>query len=248
MTVTLPLDFTPPPDGYPPPSPFGSRVSLPPIKRRVISEELDAVLRSGSNNTSALPTSLSPERADDTPLSSSPPAANGVDFTSAVSAARAALFPPPSAPTLEPPSLLKRTSSRTSRRVAATPPIPILNSTGGQEDLVVEVAKLSLAVSPAVAAADVGTPSSEAGPSSTTNGASAGPTKRKVKVLCAEDNPIGRNILVKLFTGKGIDFAAAEDGQEAVELYEAAKGEFTICFMDVQVRPFPPSFFPPPSY
>lgn len=237
MTVTLPLDFLPTPDSpaTSPSSPSSSRPYLPRIKRRVISEELDAVLRSGSSSTttSVPPTFASPPHSDDTPLPLPSPSLtpNGVDFNDAVSAARAALFPPPSAPTLEPPSLLKRTSSRTSRR----PPVTktAINAEGAAEDLVVDIAKLALANSPAVAAADVTTPS--AAPT-TLNGDAEGPPRRKVKVLCAEDNPIGRNILVKLFTGKGIDFAAAEDGQEALELYEAAKGSFTICFMDVQVR------------
>ncbi|GAA6032936.1 hypothetical protein JCM8097_000055 [Rhodosporidiobolus ruineniae] len=44
----------------------------------------------------------------------------------------------------------------------------------------------------------------------------------RVRVLVADDNPIGRSILCKLFTGKGIAFAQASNGLEAVELYTSS--------------------------
>lgn len=53
--------------------------------------------------------------------------------------------------------------------------------------------------------------------------------------LQPEDNPIARNILVKLLTGKGIPFSAAEDGQEALELFEAGGGSYSLFLADVQM-------------
>ncbi|GAA5933802.1 hybrid sensor histidine kinase/response regulator [Sporobolomyces koalae] len=64
------------------------------------------------------------------------------------------------------------------------------------------------------------------------------PTKRyaeRVRVLLADDNVIGRSILTKLFSGKGIEFAQAENGQEAVDLYAAENGRFNLILVDVQM-------------
>ncbi|GAA5982878.1 hypothetical protein JCM5350_001537 [Sporobolomyces pararoseus] len=64
------------------------------------------------------------------------------------------------------------------------------------------------------------------------------PSKRfaeRVRVLIADDNAIGRSILTKLFSGKGIDFAQAENGQEAVDVYAAEKGRFNLILVDVQM-------------
>lgn len=51
----------------------------------------------------------------------------------------------------------------------------------------------------------------------------------------AEDNPIARNILIKLLTGKNIAFSAAEDGQEALDLFLAGQGAYTLFLCDVQM-------------
>ncbi|GAA5866559.1 hypothetical protein JCM8547_005459 [Rhodosporidiobolus lusitaniae] len=226
MTITIPFDFLPSADSANsprPPSP--PKATLPRIKRRVISEELATLLRSNPNHrtpqsdTRSLPSITPIEERD------------SMDFGQAVSATRAALFPAPSGPYIaEPPSLLKRTSSRTSRRTPV--PKPVLAAPAGQEELVVEVAKLSLSASPAVVAASSPTIGSFADSPSEEQAKKPG---GKVKVLCADDNTIARNILVKLFTGKGIDFAAAADGQEAVDLFEAGGGTFTLILMDVQM-------------
>ncbi|GAA5904799.1 hybrid sensor histidine kinase/response regulator [Sporobolomyces salmoneus] len=54
-------------------------------------------------------------------------------------------------------------------------------------------------------------------------------------VLFADDNPVARNVLIKLFSGKRIKFSAAEDGQQAVDLFSAAEGHISLILMDVQM-------------
>ncbi|KAM0753373.1 hypothetical protein T439DRAFT_379064 [Meredithblackwellia eburnea MCA 4105] len=54
-----------------------------------------------------------------------------------------------------------------------------------------------------------------------------------VRVLIADDNPIARNILAKLFSGKGVAFDQAEDGQVAINLYKSSF--FNLLLLDVQM-------------
>ncbi|GAA6039138.1 hypothetical protein JCM8097_005344 [Rhodosporidiobolus ruineniae] len=224
FTATLPLEFTAPPEAQPSPA---RAPSLPRIKRRVISDELAALLQ---------PRDLTPSDSRSKPIldndttptpATADRATDHADFSAAVAATqaslaprmpiKAALAPPtPPAPSLAPSTLTTR----------------VLGGKADAEDLVVEAAKLSLSSSSAVATASLPAPDASTFPTPSHPVKAA---RRKVKVLCAEDNPIARNILVKLFTGKSIDFAAAEDGQEALELFEQGGGSYTLCLIDVQM-------------
>ncbi|BGP31509.1 hypothetical protein JCM10296v2_003274 [Rhodotorula toruloides] len=218
MRITVPLDFVPTPTSPPTDSP------LPRLRTRNISAELRHFLQHGPSSLLASRSATSSRAAslslplDGTALSLSPvpatPALAKVDFDAAVAAA-AATFPFP-----------RPTDS-------AQPPPP--GAEAGVEDLVVDAAKLSLASATAGLSSPMkGTsdPPREDGPPTS---ASEQGGRRQVKVLVAEDNPIGRNILVKLLSGKNIPFAAAQDGQEAVELFAAGDGSFTLFLADVQM-------------
>ncbi|GAA5906724.1 hypothetical protein JCM6882_003285 [Rhodosporidiobolus microsporus] len=226
MTVTLPLEFTPSADLQP--ANGDSRPSYPRTKRRVISEELARLLRPSSPPSSAARPNFERSSSFVSTLSSNA----SVDFPTAVEVTQAALFPSSphvhSGPALPPTS---RTPLQPRSPSAASHSNRILGAAAEHEDLVIEAAKLSLSSAPQVAStvlpvAEVPSPSKVE---------KASPTSRRVKVLACEDNPIARNILVKLFTGKGIDFVAAEDGQAGVEAFEKGGGDFTIAFMDVQM-------------
>ncbi|BGO91032.1 hypothetical protein NBRC10512_000161 [Rhodotorula toruloides] len=218
MRITIPLDFVPTPNSPPTDS------SLPRLRTRNISAELRHVLQHGPSSLLASRSTTRSRAAslslplDGTALSLSPlpatPALATVDFDAAV-AATAATFPYPLPTDSAPP--------------------PPLGAKEGPEDLVGDAAKLSLSSATAGLSFESTPvpglqPVGEMQPSTAKQGRG-----RQVKVLVAEDNPIGRNILVKLLNGKNIPFAAAQDGQEAVELFAAGDGSFTLFLADVQM-------------
>ncbi|GAA5991943.1 hypothetical protein JCM10908_002281 [Rhodotorula pacifica] len=106
-----------------------------------------------------------------------------------------------------------------------------------QEALVVDVAKLTFSNAVTTPSANLVPMRDPLQPASPTSKAASKPEgeRRKVRVLIAEDNPISRNILIKLLTGKGIPFSAAEDGQEALEAFEAGEGSYNLFLADVQM-------------
>lgn len=133
-----------------------------------------------------------------------------------------------------------------------------------QEALVVDVAKLTFSnavTTPngtAVPMRDPLQPASPVSPAADGQKRSE-PERPNFRVLIAEDNPISRNILIKLLTGKvgfkrsssgvdqslrelmvvvsgqGVPFSAAEDGQAALELFEAGNGSYNLFLADVQM-------------
>ncbi|GAA95423.1 uncharacterized protein L969DRAFT_44640 [Mixia osmundae IAM 14324] len=54
-----------------------------------------------------------------------------------------------------------------------------------------------------------------------------------IRVLIAEDNAISRKILTTMLARKGIDYRAACDGQEAIDIY--AQYHPTVCWLDVNM-------------
>ncbi len=56
-----------------------------------------------------------------------------------------------------------------------------------------------------------------------------------VKVLVADDNPLARNILTKLLSGKRVAFEQAADGVEAVQRFAEGGGSFNLALLDVQM-------------
>ena len=56
-----------------------------------------------------------------------------------------------------------------------------------------------------------------------------------VKVLVADDNPLARNILTKLLSGKRVAFEQAADGLEAIERFAEGHGSFNLALIDVQM-------------
>ncbi|GAA5841100.1 hypothetical protein JCM11251_008018 [Rhodosporidiobolus azoricus] len=232
MTVTLPLEFSAPSEA---PDSNGDRpLSHPSVQRRVISDELSLLLQHGPGGGHASPASPTPSAGrpgfERVASYRSAMSSNSIDFPTAVEATSATLFP--SSPPVESP--VRENTSKPSP--PARPPLVssrsnrILGAVGEHEDLVVEAAKLSLSSTPAVASTILPTAHPPQEPS-----LPKGSTLRRVKVLACEDNPIARNILIKLFTGKGIDFVAAEDGQVGVEAFEKGGGSFSIAFVDVQM-------------
>ncbi|BGP39437.1 hypothetical protein JCM10450v2_003390 [Rhodotorula kratochvilovae] len=245
MTVTLPLDFLAS-ESSPPPSPPSSPY-LPRIIRRNVSEELGRLLQPSTGADSAASSSTGRARAPPglgplplasahvpAPMSTTP--ISELDFDQAVSAMQASLLPPPAptSPLRSPRSQPAQLSRGGSLRRPGEPPRK-LSARADDEELAVEAAKLSIGsvgdvksrMVPMADPMDGLPPEEEKAPS---RGA-----RRRVRVLVAEDNPIARNILIKLLNGKGIPFSAAEDGQEAVELFEAAQGAFTLFLCDVQM-------------
>ncbi|GAA6058264.1 hypothetical protein JCM3770_004330 [Rhodotorula araucariae] len=247
MTVTLPLDFLASPyspSTSPPDSPF-----LPRVVRRNVSEELGRLLQPSPSAEVSLgpatgraraPTGLAPlppPSPTARPQPSTTPTSE-LDFDQAVSAMQAALASSPapvSPPDRSPASKEAQLARGTSLRRPGEPPRK-LSARAVEEDLAIDAAKLTIsnvgdAASRRVPMVDpLEGLSSEEVEQSHSRGA-----RRKVRVLVAEDNPIARNILVKLLSGKGIPFSAAEDGQEAVEMFAAAQGTFTLFLCDVQM-------------
>ncbi|KAI5476549.1 sensor histidine kinase/response regulator [Pseudohyphozyma bogoriensis] len=107
-------------------------------------------------------------------------------------------------------------------------------------DIIHEASKLSLASSPPVSDSTSTTPGT-AKASLGETGFFVAPTPpppppppaSKVSVLVADDNPIARNILAKLLSGKNVDFKLAEDGVQAVELYK--NHYFNLGLFDIQM-------------
>lgn len=62
------------------------------------------------------------------------------------------------------------------------------------------------------------------------------PSKTRRRVLLAEDNDVNREIVVELLQMQGFDVDAVENGQRAVEAFEAsAPGEYGAILMDIQM-------------
>ncbi|GAA5994661.1 hybrid sensor histidine kinase/response regulator [Rhodotorula paludigena] len=238
MSITLPIDLV-----ASAPSTSTLSPSLPRISRRNVSEELARLLHLGPGGLGPLTPPAQPARniSPSAGFFASQPrvttSLDKVDFETAISVAHASL-----SPTIQPvrPDSLARTPSFQLN----TPPRKAARTLGLKADsneLVVETAKLSVAAVSSAASRrvpmsdplDADRPLSIVPPVSD---AVTGPSHHgKVRVLVAEDNPIARNILVKLLTGKGIPFSAAEDGQEALELFEAGGGSYSLFLADVQM-------------
>ncbi|GAA6057133.1 hypothetical protein NBRC10513_004371 [Rhodotorula toruloides] len=223
MRITVPLDFIPTSTSPNNDSP------LPRLRTRNISAELRHFLQHGPSSLLASRSTTRSRAAslslpvDGTAMSLSPlpatPALGKVDFDAAV-AATAATFPLP--------------QPISSDSAIPSQPWP-LGAKAGPEDLVVDATKLSLASATAgLSSEDTSISGLQAQRDLQPSTATQSRT-RQVKVLVAEDNPIARNILVKLLSGKNIPFAAAQDGQEAVELFAAGDGTFTLFLADVQM-------------
>ena len=166
-----------------------------------------------------------------------------MDFETTVNSTQESLRnAPPSARPLRP-SLARQASER-----------------ADEEALVVDVAKLTFSnavTTPNGTAVPMQDPLQPASPVSPAADGQKKPEPEQpnFRVLIAEDNPISRNILIKLLTGKvsqysgsrldqrtdggcsgqGIPFSAAEDGQEALELFAAGNGSFNLFLADVQM-------------
>ncbi|GAA5946131.1 hypothetical protein JCM3765_000128 [Sporobolomyces pararoseus] len=216
----------------PPPARHRKLSTSTSFRRRVISDELTSLFNPGQ------------------PLASPFEEQSKFDFSKAVSNAQASLIQPGN---------LKRIPSSSSGSSQQHPRKPsFLGRTGTDEDFIDEMAKLSVgtASSPQPTSQQPANgdffslpPSSDSlagrtpSPQGDTVAAQArfipsSPSKRfaeRVRVLIADDNAIGRSILTKLFSGKGIDFAQAENGQEAVDVYAAEKGRFNLILADVQM-------------
>ncbi|GAA6026286.1 hypothetical protein JCM11491_006615 [Sporobolomyces phaffii] len=204
------------------------------FRRRVISDELTSLFSPGA------------------PLASPFEEQTNFDFSRAVSAAQASISSPDAAT-----GALKRAPSSSTSRSAggARPRRPsFLGKTGTDGDFVDEMAKLSVGTASSPQPRALGPTNGDffsLPPSSSSDGPSSSsvpfagegfiptsPSKRfasRVRVLIADDNAIGRSILTKLFAGKGIDFAQAENGQEAVDVYAEEKGKFDLILADVQM-------------
>ncbi|BGP24117.1 sensor histidine kinase/response regulator [Rhodotorula toruloides] len=222
MHMTIPLDFV---QSAVSPS---TDSSLPRLRTRNISSELRQSLHHSSANlllpqptTRSRSTSLSlPVNGTSTSLLSTTPALVQVDFDAAIAASPAFLSLPRPA--------------HFQAAIRSQSPVPPLATRAGPDDLAVDAANLR----PAIATADRASPIGSVSYPSTQTGSQPAveqTKKQQVKVLVAEDNPIARNILVRLLSGKNIPFGAAEDGQEAVELFENGNGTFTLVLADVQM-------------
>ncbi|GAA5889083.1 hypothetical protein JCM6882_009737 [Rhodosporidiobolus microsporus] len=230
IRITVPLEFCPPaPDpktplptpSLPPsiahtPRPRAASLSISQLtfRRRIISDELASLFDPGTKLASPFLETA------------------GYDFAQAVEAAQASLGKPKLGRV---PTLRRKRSG--------------LGSKATEGDLVDEMAKLSVgaASSPqaaslhapggsyfaiprtAVEQANVETPVAQVGvaaplpsPSSFIPATPKSRFASRARVLIADDNPIGRSILAKLFQGKGISFSQAENGVEAVSLYTSA--------------------------
>ncbi|GAA5977708.1 hypothetical protein JCM11641_001384 [Rhodosporidiobolus odoratus] len=220
MSVTLPIDFTTSPQSTPK-SP-SLHASLPRVSRRIISDEIAALLRPALTSPT-LPHTDSSEFPSNT--SSTDGSIHEVDFSATVSAAQASLAQASSVSTgSTPPAALLRSPSSTSSIASR-----VLGITEEEESLVVGAAKLSLSRLSSAASVRV---EPLKGSSKDKQAQSIAPD---VKVLCADDNRVALNILIKLFSGKGIDYAAASDGREAVEHFRAGGGKFTKAYLDIQM-------------
>ncbi|GAA5876037.1 hypothetical protein JCM8547_003538 [Rhodosporidiobolus lusitaniae] len=220
--ITVPLEFAPPQDPQTPlaipslprniafaPRPRATSVSLSHVtfRRRIISEELSALFSPSSKLS---------------PFVEKP----SFDFSQAVEAAQASITPKLGG---VPPLRRKRSG---------------LGSKASEGDLVDDLAKLSVAAASSPNAVNLAAPGGSY--FAISNGATSSlPTsplrqrtempsmpmpsfipaqqqKSRVRVLVADDNPVSRSILAKLFQGKGIAFAQAENGVEAVKTYTSA--------------------------
>ncbi|GAA5886580.1 hypothetical protein JCM16303_006618 [Sporobolomyces ruberrimus] len=248
VRILVPLEFCELEDTYLPGSPtLPSSISsadVPPpsrkrefsnaMRRRIISDELTSLFNPGQ------------------PLASPFEEHSNFDFSRAVSTAQASLVQPGN---------LKLAQSSSSSHRSRNP--TFLGRTGTDDDFVDEMAKLSVGTAsspqpvnhnppngdffslpPPVASSSTAFPHHASSTLSPREGAAqegfipTSPGKRfaeHVRVLIADDNAIGRSILTKLFSGKGIDFAQAENGQEALDVYTAEKGHFNLILVDVQM-------------
>ncbi|GAA5870966.1 hypothetical protein JCM3774_003491 [Rhodotorula dairenensis] len=136
-------------------------------------------------------------------------------------------------------------STQESLRTEAAPKRPLrpvltrqTSERADQEALVVDVAKLTFSkavTTPNGTSVPMRDPLAPAEAAASEQAASEEAARPSFRVLIAEDNPISRNILIKLFTGKGIPFSAAEDGQEALDLFEAGEGTYKLFLADIQM-------------
>jgi len=59
--------------------------------------------------------------------------------------------------------------------------------------------------------------------------------KQSIRILLVEDNLINRKLAQRLLTKAGFQVKAANNGEEAVNIYTSGPGQFDIIFMDVQM-------------
>ncbi|GAA5977969.1 hypothetical protein JCM5350_006284 [Sporobolomyces pararoseus] len=249
ISVTLPLDFIGPQQSSTNSFPFnlGSMSRPQTSTRRVISNELDDLF---SDASKILPQS---------PAVSKPPSRSSAESTVVPQPATTPIPPPSKPPSVDFPSAvaaLHVTLSAVPESEGQTNNSP--------DELAIEAAKLAISTTQQVESSVIPMSSPEGletngDPLTVTKEVKAASlegmsvkgvvkavekkleAQRKVSiapdihVLFADDNPVARNILTKLFTGKGIKFSAAEDGQQAVDMFVAAQGAVSLILMDVQM-------------
>ncbi|ORY76868.1 hypothetical protein BCR35DRAFT_353249 [Leucosporidium creatinivorum] len=237
--LTLPLESAPPDSIPPSPGPDHPQFGFPtprqltspttPRQSMMTSTSPRMVTRNISNELMAL---FNPGTRLATPSTERP----DFDFVQAVDAAQSALG-------LDKPKLWRIPSGKRRK--------PILNDRASPSDIAAELATLAFSEAasspppPAPPAFDLKplptapfgnrrkpssplppqVPPTLAPPPSPPLVAPLAPTlspKPRINVLFADDNPIARNILDRLFKGKNIQSTSANDGQEAVDAYKAA--------------------------
>ncbi|GAA5941688.1 hybrid sensor histidine kinase/response regulator [Sporobolomyces koalae] len=245
ITVTLPIDFVGHEHGET--GPTSGCACRPSASRKIISDELEALLRTSPNLPAPTILVESVSGATAQPSSSrsmQSPACSGrdslrspdINFSEAVAAVQASLLPTSAStngsakPTPDQDDLAVETAKLA---ISSTQPIessiiPMASPPKIEED---ERAQLDLNSGP-VSVPAVSNAIKTATPATSAAKASVAPD---VRVLFADDNPLARNILTKLLTGKGINFVAAEDGQQAVDHFKAAQGDIALCILDVQM-------------
>jgi len=62
-----------------------------------------------------------------------------------------------------------------------------------------------------------------------------GETKRPVRILLAEDNPVNQKLAMLMLTKAGYQVETAGNGKEAIEKYTASPSDFDLIFMDIQM-------------
>ncbi|GAA6018479.1 hypothetical protein JCM11491_007012 [Sporobolomyces phaffii] len=233
ISITLPMNFVaaqPSTDSFP--FNFGSSNRTGTSSRRIISSELDDLFENPTRVRSApdpsttrepSSTSKSVAPADDSPTQMPP-----VDFPTTAAAFHSTLSPLTDADENDGPDEVAIEAAKvaiaTNQLLESTViPMSSPKTVGNREESGALVPALSVeATAVEVLAKKV----------EQQRKASIAPD---VHVLFADDNPVARNILIKLFTGKGIKFSTAEDGQQAVDLFVEASGAISLILMDVQM-------------
>ncbi|GAA6060415.1 hypothetical protein JCM10212_002183 [Sporobolomyces blumeae] len=258
IAVSLPLDFvTPAPTSGFPFTPAARERTGGPTTRRVISDELNKLLGSGppelpstivsthasSRMSSVVHTPQTPGTPGDVR-----PTARDIAFSDAVAAVQASMSTPLGSPVLErrEPNLAAAVATQDDLAIEAAK-LALTTSHGIESTMLPMISPVAVAEQAMAACRKVTEQAHAAALNNAPSTVEPEIVKRRVDerrkasvapdchVLCADDNPVARNILIKLFTGKGVEFSAAEDGQQAVDMYIAGGGKIPVAFLDIQM-------------